>query len=87
MRFNPAKDVELFLYAPDANKSDAKNLTLYYCADKAKSCIDESLTDKDLQTFIDKKNDVVFRRIKHFSGYVVAEFAADASKDPSDLIP
>ena len=81
MRFNPTKDVELFIYAPKASKDDMKNLTMYYCADGAKACIDESLTDKELQTHVDRKNSVVFRRIKHFSGYVVAEFAEDVSSN------
>jgi hypothetical protein len=78
MRFNPENDVELFLYAPNANKDAAKNFLMYYCPDRGK-CIDESLADKDLQSYVDKHNDVVFRRIKHFSGYVVAERGDEAS--------
>ena len=80
MRFNPTEDVELFIYAPKASKADMKALLMFYCPDKGK-CIDESLTDKQLQTHIDRKNSVVFRRIKHFSGYVVAEFAEDVSNN------
>ena len=34
-------------------------------------CINESLTDKDLQTFIDYDAKQLFRRIKHFSRYAV----------------
>jgi hypothetical protein len=42
-------------------------------------CVNESLTDKDLKTFVDYDASVLLRRIKHFSayrvdsGYVVAE--------------
>jgi len=44
-----------------------------YC--NAAGCVDESLTDPDLRSNVDVENKVVFRRIKHFSGYVVAEFS------------
>ena len=72
MRFNPAKTVQLFMYAPHVSPTDAKNWLMLYCPDKG-ACFDESLTDKSLTTFIDYKSNVVFRRVKHFSGYTVAE--------------
>ncbi|CAN5915723.1 hypothetical protein BH11GEM1_BH11GEM1_00990 [soil metagenome] len=79
MRFNPAlKDdvVQLFMYAPHVSKDDAKNWLMFYCPDKGK-CVDESLTDNSLVTSIDRKNNMLFRRVKHFSGYTVAERAVD----------
>ena len=72
MRFNPAKTVQLFMYAPNVNKSDAKNWLMYYCPDVG-SCVNESTTDSSLVTYIDYTNNVLFRRVKHFSGYTVAE--------------
>jgi hypothetical protein len=33
--------------------------------------VDESVNDPDLASNVDVVNRVVFRRIKHFSGYVV----------------
>jgi len=72
MRFNPNKSVKLFIYAPRVSRDDAKNWLMLYCADKGK-CIDESVADRDLTTYIDYSNNVLFRRVKHFSGYVVAE--------------
>jgi len=74
MRFNPNKTVQLFMYAPNVSKTDAKNWLMYYCPDSSK-CVDESLTDSDLLTHIDFGANVVFRRVKHFSGYMVAEFS------------
>ena len=74
MRFNPNKNVQLFMYAPNVSRTDAKNWLMYYCPDSGK-CVDESLTDSDLLTHIDYSEDVVFRRLKHFSGYMVAEFS------------
>ena len=38
-------------------------------------CVNESLTDKDLQTFIDFDAKQLFRRIKHFSRYTVSDGA------------
>ena len=72
MRFNPATSVQLFMYAPHVSQLDAKNWLMFYCND-AKVCVDESLTDAALRTYVDYSTSVVFRRVKHFSGYVVAE--------------
>ena len=38
-------------------------------------CVNESLTDKDLQTFINYDAKQLFRRIKHFSRYAVSDGA------------
>jgi hypothetical protein len=72
MRFNPTKSVQLFIYAPKVSRDDATNWLLYYSPNGV-TRIDESLTDADLVTYIDYTHNVLFRRIKHFSGYVVAE--------------
>ncbi len=72
MRFNPKADVELYIYAKKASKQDAAMLVMNYCNDYG-VCVDESKTDRDLKTQVDSRKNVVFRRIKHFSGYVVAE--------------
>ena len=72
MRFNPTKNVRLFMYAPNVSSTDAKNWLMYYCPDLGQ-CVNESLTDSDLVTYIDYSHNILFRRIKHFSGYTVAE--------------
>jgi hypothetical protein len=72
MRFNPRKTVQLFMYAPRVSMEEAKNWQMFYCPDKG-GCFDESLTDASLVTHIDYANNVLFRRVKHFSGYTVAE--------------
>ena len=78
MRFNPYKTVQLFMYAPNVSRTDAKNWLMFYCPDLGK-CVDESLTDTALTTNIDYDNNVLFRRVKHFSGYTVAERADELS--------
>ncbi len=77
MRFNPTKNVQLFMYAPNVSATDAKNWWMFYCND-AGSCIDESKSDASLSTYIDYSKSTLFRRVKHFSGYVVAEYTEEA---------
>ena len=76
MRFSPDKDVQLSMYAPKVRKDDAKNWLMFYCPDKG-ACVDESLTDPTLMTNIDHAAKMLHRRVKHFSGYTVAERSAD----------
>ena len=72
MRFNPTKQVQLFMYAPNVSRNDAKNWSMLYCPDLG-ACFDESAKDQSLTTSIDYDHNVLFRRAKHFSGYTVAE--------------
>jgi hypothetical protein len=72
MRFNPKTTVQLYMYAPHVSLNDAKNWQMLYCPDNG-DCFDESLADRSLATNIDYANNVLFRRVKHFSGYTVAE--------------
>jgi hypothetical protein len=85
MRFNPTKNVQLFMYAPNVSSNDAKNWLMYYCPDSG-TCRNESLTDSALATYIDYSANVVFRRVKHFSGYTVSEFS-DSTSDPTAVGP
>ena len=71
MRFNPDKNVQLYMYSPTASLSDSWKLA--YC-NAANVCVDESKTDSELQSYVDHNASVVFRRIKHFTGYLVASF-------------
>jgi hypothetical protein len=74
MRFSPDKNVELFMYTPTATLSDSWKLS--YC-DAENVCVDEAKTDSELQSFVDHDASVVFRRIKHFSGYLVNQGSDD----------
>jgi hypothetical protein len=84
MRFNPDVNVGLYIYVPVGMDDFQKNWTMKYCADGGE-CVDESLTDSDLGSFADHENKVVFRRIKHFSGYMVETFAESVSGFLSEL--
>jgi len=72
MRFNPYRTVQLYMYAPNVSINDAINWKMLYCPDLG-GCFDESANDASLATKIDYTNNVLFRRVKHFSGYTVAE--------------
>jgi hypothetical protein len=67
MRFAPNKEVTLFF---KDKKEGEKNLTVKYCNNLG-FCSDESLNDASLRPFRISKS-IVGRRVKHFSGYVVA---------------
>jgi hypothetical protein len=72
MRFNPTRNVLLHLYV--TNAETLTNMTVMkYCGPFSAVCVDESITDTSLQTAVDAAAGLVSRRIKHFSGYVVAE--------------
>jgi len=67
MRFAPNKEVTLFF--KDA-KNGQKNLSINYC-NNVGYCVDESLTNAALKPFR-INNNIVGRRLGHFSGYVIA---------------
>lgn len=75
LRFSPDKQVGLYLFVTNDATLDASRVVKYCNAD---GCIDESTNDSSLVSNVDLENRVVFRRIKHFSGYVVWSLAEEA---------
>lgn len=74
LRFSPDKAAYLTFSVKGKQAKDAVAMGIYYCPTSAKKdCIDEALFDPSLQTVLDRPNKSVYRRIKHFSGYLVAE--------------
>ena len=47
--------------------------------------VEESLQDSTLKSYIDLQRDIVFRRIKHFSGYVAGDGFDTPAGDPGGL--
>lgn len=88
LRFNPLTNVQLTLSAPKVQKSDAKSWVILFCATSTSTtsgkgsggsgsgngtkCVNEALTDKDLQTTVNYDLKQLSRRIKHFSIYGVS---------------
>jgi hypothetical protein len=75
LRFSPDKHVNLYLFVTNQATLDASRV-VKYC--NVNGCVDESTIDASLLSSVDLANRVVFRRIKHFSGYVIAGFAEEA---------
>lgn len=73
LRFSPSKRAELSLAVANTKRA-TKDWKILYCATESNvDCVDEALLDRSLETKGDKKSGTVFRRIKHLSGYLVAE--------------
>lgn len=87
MRFNPAvAPVQLFMFAKRADATDARRFSILYCSGlNGSHCIDEALTDGALVTKFSTRDNEVFRQIRHFSGYVVAE-RGDGGEGSADAL-
>ena len=70
LRFSPNKTVMLYLHVTNNATLDASRV-VKYCS--SKGCVNEALTDPSVATSVDLVNRIAFRRIKHFSGYVIAQ--------------
>lgn len=74
LRFSPDKSVYLTFEVKGKQAKGAAAIGVLYCpTNSTKSCVDEALLDPSLQTVLDRPNQIIYRRIKHFSGYLVAE--------------
>jgi hypothetical protein len=74
IRFNPQHAVILNFFVKGKKAKDAAEMQILYCPSSAtKDCVDEALTDPTLETVLNRPMKLVYRRIKHFSGYLVAE--------------
>ena len=74
LRFSPDKNVGLYLYVSNDATLDASRV-VKYC--NASGCVDESISDPSLASSVDLVNRVAFRRIKHFTGYVIAQLVEE----------
>ena len=74
IRFNPWRAAYLTLAVKGKQAKEAAGMSILYCpTTSTRECVDESLTDPTLTTVLDRPQQMVYRRIKHFSGYLVAE--------------
>lgn len=98
LRFSPKTEVTLStsLFAPmltafrgyfGANASSLRHFGIYYSTDLGATRIADAATDVSLVTHINLKSGIVWRRIKHFSGYnQAAGLACDPSPNDPDCI-
>ena len=74
LRFNPATAAYLTFTVKGKQAKEAAEMRILYCpASTSKDCVDEALADPTLETVLNRPYKMVYRRIKHFSGYLVAE--------------
>ena len=74
LRFNPTTATYLTFTVKGKEAKEAAGMRILYCpTSSAKDCVDEALTDPSLNTVLNRSYKMVYRRIKHFSGYLVAE--------------
>ena len=74
LRFNPDRSAYLTFAVKGKQAKQAAEMRILYCpVSSSKGCVDEALTDPTLETVLDRPMKMVYRRIKHFSGYLVAE--------------
>jgi hypothetical protein len=74
MRFDPAKTAVLTTDVGRAALLSAANWRIFYCSGAGRQwCVDESWYDPSLTTHVDLERGLVYRRIKHFSGYLTAD--------------
>jgi hypothetical protein len=80
IRFSPDRAAYLTFTVKGKRAKDAAQMRILYCpTSTSKDCVDEALTDPTLETVLDRPMKMVYRRIKHFSGYLVAERGMDIS--------
>jgi hypothetical protein len=87
MRFNPTKTVTMDIFVPQLSAGTTYDWTIFYCPTPSgqpgarlgtnlmradPTCVDESLTDPSLAVTADYQNNVLSRRLKHFSAYQIA---------------
>ena len=87
MRFNPTKTVTMDIFVPQLSAGTTYDWTIFYCPTPSgqpgarlgtnlmradPTCVDESLTDSSLGVTADYQNNVLSRRLKHFSAYQIA---------------
>lgn len=86
---NPAKWVWLYMYTPEAigATGDLSRFNILYATSFDGPTIDESLTDPTVRTYVDTTHGITFRRIRHFTNYVVGAERCDPTTDPSCTDP
>jgi len=79
VRFSPSKVVGLYLKS--VGGATAANTSINWCRTGASVCVNEAISDPSLATQRDAASGFVYRRVKHFSGYMVSVGLTDPPAD------
>lgn len=84
LRFNPEKTVILSVFVAGLKGSTGSQEILYWSrTGNSTTRVYEGSTDSSLQSEFDSESGTLRRRIKHFSGYLVASGRCDTASDPN----
>lgn len=77
LRFVPSasasRSVWIFMYTPEARGAhDLSQFNILFASTLGAQPENDAAADASLRTYVDTRSGVSFRRIKHFSGYIVA---------------
>jgi hypothetical protein len=95
LRFVPSSDpmkyVWLYMRSDAVQTNDASQFNLAWAPFLGAESVDESHADSTMRTYVWPQGGIVFRRIKHFSGYqmtvgLVSDAASDAEALPSEIV-
>jgi hypothetical protein len=80
---NPARWVWLFMYTPEARSAhDLSAFNIMFAPSLGATPVNDAAQDATLRTYVDPRSGVSFRRIRHFTGYIVMTgFTDDAGSD------
>ena len=73
LRFSPSAKVWMVMWTPSARGAkDVSRFNILFAESIGGALVNDAKDDPSLQTFVDTKTGVSFRRIKHFSGYTAS---------------
>jgi hypothetical protein len=88
LRFKPSTDAREWVWLTLRDRkliSDNRNYGILWYNPASKGWVDETSTDPTLQAYVNKPRNEVYRRVKHFSGYLVcASFRDDGGFGGAD---
>ena len=81
LRFVPGKWVMIYMHAAALTSAKSSTLNILWSPYRGMPGIDESITDPTLKTYSLPSYGILYRRVKHFSGYQVSAGVADVLTD------
>jgi hypothetical protein len=84
---NPTRWVWLFMYTPEARGAhDLSAFNIMFAPSLGAAPVNDAAQDATLRTYVDRSG-VSFRRIKHFTGYIVTTGFTDGAGSDSTATP
>jgi hypothetical protein len=70
---NPSSWVWMFMYTPQSvgASGDLSRFNIFFAQSIGAPAVNDAATDATMRTYVDTRSGVSYRRIKHFTGYVV----------------